>query len=274
MLLLLIYNPLIRLLTLMKWLDAHTHLDTDELYPHKEEIFRRAQEAGVTKMLLVNSEATEMSFERTLNCLRVPDNIETFASFGIHPHHAKLYSSELETDLLQHLQHPGVIAFGEIGLDFFYDFSPRDIQIPVLQKQLELALDRNLPVVIHCRDAYGKLADVLSEMKETWRGMIHCFTGTPQEAETLMRLGFYISFSGIVTFRKAAVLQDAARIVPISRILIETDAPYLAPVPHRGKTNEPAFVAHTGNFIAELKQIPPEAFSHQIFTNFQNLFGV
>jgi TatD DNase family protein len=259
---------------MIKWLDAHTHLDSDELFTQKDEVLKRASEAGVMKMLLVNSEASELSFQRTLECVSRVDPVQRFASVGIHPHHASLYTPEIEEKLEQYLNRPDVIALGEIGLDFFYDFSPRDQQISVLKQQLDLALNRGLPVVIHCRDAYSELAEILAGRSKTWRGMIHCFTGTPEEADRLLQLGFHISFSGIVTFRNAGVLREAARMVPAEKILVETDAPYLAPVPHRGKKNEPSFVVFTAKFLAELRQANEETFSQNLFQNFHNLFGV
>jgi TatD DNase family protein len=255
-----------------RWLDAHTHLDSDELFPQKQEVLDRAQDAGVDQLLLVNSESTESSFHRTLECLEFHHPVKRFASFGVHPHHASKYDSEIEKRLNELFQHPNVIGFGEIGLDFFYNFSPQEVQIEVFRKQLLFARKVNLPVVIHCRDAYGKLAEILREISNEWRGMIHCFTGTTQEMEPLLKLGFYISFSGIVTFRKANALQDAAKAVALDHVLIETDAPFLAPVPFRGKTNEPAYVVHTGKFIASLKQIADDHFSDAVRENFTRLF--
>jgi TatD DNase family protein len=257
---------------MIEWIDAHTHLDSDELYIQKDEVLKRALDAGVSKMLLVNSDSTEGSFQRTVNCLESESSIKRYLSFGIHPHHASQYNSALEKMLLQYLKTPGVIALGEIGLDFYYDYSPRDVQQRVLQRQLELSLQEMLPVVIHCRDGYGELADILRNMNLEWRGMIHCFTGNRQQVEMFLDLGFFISFSGIVTFKTADVLREAALAVPVERMLIETDAPYLAPVPFRGKTNEPAFVVHTGTFLAKLKESKPEEFAAAISANFSKLF--
>jgi len=257
---------------MLEWIDAHTHLDADELYPEREKIISRAAAAGVTTLLLVNSEATRESFERTLECSSVNAKSKLFASLGIHPHHANLYSEELERLLLDQLQKPAVIALGEIGLDYFYSHSPKEIQIDVLRRQLKLSMERGLPVVIHCRDAYSDLAEILRSESKSWTGMIHCFTGNRKEAEPLLELGFYISFSGIVTFRTAEILRDSAKFVPLDRLIIETDAPYLAPVPMRGKTNEPAFVAFTGEFLARLRDLALEDFSRQVRMNFGQLF--
>jgi TatD DNase family protein len=257
---------------MVSWLDAHTHLDSDELFSEKEEVLNRAWQSGVTRALLVNSEATEQSFERTLTCLQFSHPVKRFASFGIHPHQANLYDSDLEKKVKEYLGHPGVVALGEIGLDFYYNYSPQDVQISVLQKQLALAQEKQLPVVIHCRDAYSELAQILSSLSSKWTGMIHCFTGTPSEMEPLLQLGFYISFSGIVTFPRATALKESAKIVPLDRILVETDAPFLAPVPHRGKRNEPAFVVETARFLASLRTISEQELSEAVFANFQTLF--
>ncbi len=257
---------------MVNWVDAHTHLDSDELFSEKEEVLNRAFNAGVTRALLVNSEPAQQSFERTLTCLRLSHPVKRFASFGIHPHQANLYDSELEKKVRELLEHPGVVALGEIGLDFYYNHSPQDVQISVLKKQLTLSQEKQLPVVIHCRDAYPDLAQILSSLSSKWQGMIHCFTGTPFEMDPLLQLGFHISFSGIVTFPRAKTLQESAKLVPLDRILVETDAPFLAPVPHRGKRNEPAFVVETGKFIASLRSLFEEKLSDAVSTNFEKLF--
>ena len=259
---------------MIRWLDAHTHLDSDELYSQKAEALQRAEEAGVVEMLLVNSEATAESFQRTTECKAMPGASKRHCAFGIHPHHASAYSQTLEDLLIANLKNSDAIALGEIGLDFYYDFSPRDRQIEVLKRQLQLSLDLNLPVVIHCRDAYGQLAEILSSIKNAWHGMIHCFTGNSMEARSLLDLGFHISFSGIVTFKNATILCEAAKSVPADRLLVETDAPYLAPVPMRGKTNEPAFVVHTAKFLATLRGNTSEEFSAQLFRNFYACFSL
>jgi TatD DNase family protein len=254
------------------WIDAHTHLDASELYPQRFELLKRAEEAGVQKMLLVNSEASIESMDRTVEVALLPGVCKKYVSLGIHPHHASEYSKALEADLQQRWQNPLVIAVGEIGLDYFYNFSPKDKQIEVLKQQLKLSLKMGKPVVIHCRDAYPELAEILKSESDYWKGMIHCFTGNVKEAELFLNLGFHISFSGIVTFRNAMGIQEAAKEVPVNRMLMETDAPYLAPVPKRGKTNEPAFVIHTGEFLARLKGLQLEDFGQAMIRNFDQLF--
>lgn len=254
------------------WTDAHTHLDSDSLFEQRDEALDRAFHAGVRTVLLVNSEFTEKSFERTLSCLHAPSRVRKYAAFGVHPHQASVFDDQAESRLRKLLAMKDVVALGEVGLDFYYDYSPREAQRNALQKQLRLSLELSLPVVIHCRDAYAELAATLKSGAPLWRGMIHCFTGTWNEAAPLLDLGFHISFSGIVTFRNADAIRDAAKQVPGDRMLVETDAPFLAPVPHRGKTNEPAFVADTGSFVAQLRGMPPEEFSELTSRNFELLF--
>jgi TatD DNase family protein len=258
----------------MEWIDAHTHLDSDELYVQKDEVLLRAEAVGVRGILQVNSEATPNSMQRSFEILTMNSALQRWGAFGIHPHQASLYSDALERALLQYLTFPHVVALGEIGLDFYYNYSPRDVQEEVFKQQLKLAADLNLPVVIHCRDAYGRLAEILKEIASEWRGMIHCFTGTHDEMNPLVELGFYISFSGIVTFRTATGLQQAAQAVSADRMLVETDAPFLAPVPHRGKTNESAFVVDTGRFLAILRGADESEIATQTTENFKRLFGV
>jgi TatD DNase family protein len=260
--------------TAIRWVDGHTHLDSDSLYPQRVLAAQRAAQAGVAAALLVNSECTAESMDRTLQCLKEDLPLRLYASLGVHPHHAAQYDASLEAMLLDRLRTPGVIAFGEIGLDYYYDHSPRDAQQRVLRRQLQLSREIGKPVVIHCRDAYGELAGILREEAVEWRGMIHCFTGVSEEASPLLDLGFHISFSGIVTFKNADALREAARFIPADRILVETDAPFLTPVPHRGKINEPAFVADTGRFVAALRQAPEAEFAAQVRSNFAALFEV
>jgi len=259
--------------TSVRWLDAHTHLDSDDLFSQKIDVLDRAASANVHRMLLVNSEATETSFSRTLECLKIPHAVTRFACLGVHPHHAISYNADMEERLKILLHESGVVGLGEIGLDFYYNFSPKETQIDALRKQLRLARNEDLPVIIHCRDAYPQLAQILKEISKEWKGMIHCYTGNTEEMAPLLDLGFMISFSGIVTFKKASVLQSSAQVVPLSRILIETDAPYLAPVPFRGKVNEPAYVVHTAKFIAAIRSISEAELAEAVNKNFDLLFG-
>ncbi len=202
-----------------------------------------------------------------------------FAAVGLHPHEASLYDAELEQTLLECSRHPKVIGWGEIGLDYYYDHSPRDVQQQVFRRQLELALEQKLPVIIHTRDAED---DTISILREHWQqaggaeigGIIHCFTGTQTLADAALEIGFHISFSGVVTFKTAEELRSVARTVPMERLLIETDCPFLAPMPYRGKRNEPAFVVETAKKLAELKQTSVEEIANITSGNFRRLFGM
>lgn len=242
------------------------------MFEQRDEALDRAFRAGVRTALLVNSEFTEQSLERTMRCLCAQSQVRKYAAFGVHPHHASDYNDRAESRLRELLAMKDVVALGEVGLDFYYDYSPRDAQKNALLKQIRLAMELSLPVVIHCRDAYGELATILKSEAPQWRGMIHCFTGVWNEAASLLELGFHISFSGIVTFRNADAIRDAAKQVPDDRVLVETDAPFLTPVPHRGKTNEPSFVVHTGAFVARLRGTPVDEFSELTSRNFDLLF--
>jgi len=259
--------------TAVRWLDAHTHLDSDDLFSQKSEVLDRALAAGVIRLLLVNSEASESSFSRTLECSRLAHPVQRSVCFGVHPHNATSYDTAMEARLRSLLREPEVVGLGEIGLDFFYNYSPPEVQIDAFRKQLRVALDQELPVIIHCRDAYPQLSEILRNASQSWKGMIHCYTGTVEEMAPLLDLGFFISFSGIVTFKKASVLQTSAKAVPLDRILVETDAPYLAPVPFRGKVNEPSYVVHTARFISALREIQDEELATAVNRNFDQLFG-
>ncbi|MEP6704299.1 MAG: TatD family hydrolase, partial [Acidobacteriota bacterium] len=199
-----------------------------------------------------------------------------FASVGVHPHDAKLYDDSAEEHLVGLAKSSEkVIAWGEIGLDFYYDHSPRDIQQDVLRRQIRTARELALPIMIHSRDADDETLQVLTgecSVGDFVGGIMHCFGGTPHMAEKLIELGFLISFAGNVTFKKADNLRDAARVVPLNKLLVETDCPFLTPVPFRGKRNEPAFVEHTARFLAEFYGIEFEVLAKQTTRNFLDFF--
>lgn len=238
--------------------DSHCHLDSKDFDADREAVIDRALEAGVARMVAIDN-------------LDLADRYEPFyATLGVHPHEASTGNVRYVAD---HLAHPKVVAIGEIGLDYHYDYSPRDTQRAVFIDQLAIARDAKLPVVIHTREAWE---DTIAIVREHWSpsglpGIMHSFTGGPAEARISLDLGFYLSFSGIVTFPKAADIQQAAREVPLDRILVETDAPYLAPVPRRGKRNEPAFVIHTAEKIAALRNTGYEQIAAATTANFERL---
>lgn len=260
------------------FIDSHSHLDVSNYDADRNEVIARARAAGVELMLeIAGSDVGKGSLAPGLKLAEEHDFI--YAAVGLHPHEASLYDAELEQTLLECSRHPKVIGWGEIGLDYYYDHSPRDVQQQVFRRQLELAIERRLPVIIHTRDAE---TDTISILRESWSqaggsdigGIIHCFTGTQTLADAAIEMGFHISFSGVVTFKTAEELRSVARTVPFERLLIETDCPFLAPMPYRGKRNEPAFVVETAKKLAELKQTSVEEIAVATSGNFRRLFGL
>ncbi len=259
----------------MKLVDSHCHIDGSQFETDRDEVIARAREAGVVAMMNIGSGSPrEDSFEKTVGLARSFDFI--YAALGIHPHDASEYSDEVETRLITLARStPKVLAWGEIGLDFYYDHSPRDVQIAVFRRQIRVARELGLPIVIHSRDANDETVSIIREecSYEGFRGgIMHCFGGTAAMAEALMPLGFMISFAGNVTFKKAEELREAARVVPLDRLLIETDCPYLAPVPMRGKRNEPSFVAHTAAFLGEFYGVGADEIATRTTENFFGFF--
>lgn len=252
--------------------DSHCHLDSKEFDADRDAVIARAQEAGVTRMVAVGTGEGPPYLEAGI---RLAESHPFFyATAGIHPHDAAKAGRE-DLSRLRHLaNHPKVIAIGEIGLDYHYDFAPRETQRELFAAQLELAIEARLPVVIHTREAWD---DTFELLERHWTpagrpGIMHCFTGTPEQARRSLDLGFYLSFGGIVTFPKSAGIQQAAREAPEDRILIETDAPYLAPVPRRGKRNEPAFLVHTAAKLADLRETTPEHIAALTSAGFERVF--
>jgi TatD DNase family protein len=254
-------------------IDSHCHLDNEQFDPDREAVIDRALAAGVERMLAIGTGDGPPDLEAGI---RLADrHAPIYATVGVHPHEAVKATAETFRRLSELLTHSKVVALGEIGLDYHYDFSPRDVQRGVFIEQMRIAVDARKPIVIHTREAWD---DTFALLEQHWKptglgGIMHCFSGGPSEAERCLALGFHLSFGGIVTFPKALDVQEAARTTPSDRILIETDAPYLAPVPRRGKRNEPAFVVDTARKLAELREITPEEL-HQITTaNFLELLG-
>lgn len=259
----------------MNFVDSHCHIDGEQFDADREEVIQRAREAGVAAMLNIGTGSPNSdSFEKTIELAETHENI--FASIGIHPHDAKEYDDKAEEKLINLAKSSrNVIAWGEIGLDFYYDHSPRGIQEAVFRRQIHVARELDLPIIIHTRDANDETVKILIEecnYQDFRGGIMHCFGGTAEMAESLMKIGFLISFAGNVTFKKAENLRDAARVVPLDKLLIETDCPYLAPVPMRGKRNEPGFVRHTAEFLADFYGVEHEKLANQTTENFKNFF--
>ena len=258
-------------LTPLTLVDSHTHIDMPQFDGDREAVVARARQAGVETMLLVGGVDEEAGHRRAL---RVAESLGFPASAGLHPHEARL-ATEAVYDELRSLAREGrVVAIGEIGLDFHYDHSPRDQQREAFRRQVRLAREVGKPLVIHTREADEETAALLEDegAKEVG-GVIHCFTGGAELARRALALGFYISFSGIVAFPRAEVIQEVARTVPLDRLLVETDSPFLAPPPHRGKRNEPAFVVEVARFVAGLRGQPLEEVARAASQNFERLFG-
>ncbi|MFZ0318594.1 MAG: TatD family hydrolase [Candidatus Sulfotelmatobacter sp.] len=260
------------------FVDSHAHLDGKQFDTDREQVIARARDAGVQAMVAIGNGDGPAD----VGCgIRLAENYDfMYATLGIHPHEARLANEEAFQNMERLARHSKVIAWGEIGLDYFYDHSPRDVQKTVFIHQMELASAAKLPIVIHCRPSDGcddAWNDCLALMRDIWApkglgGILHCFTGTWPQAKTALDLGFMISFAGNITFPKAQQIRDAALEVPPDRILIETDSPYLAPVPHRGKRNEPLFVTETARKLGELCGRTAEEIGQQTSHNFYNFF--
>ncbi len=231
------------------FVDTHSHIHDPRFDDDREVVIDRARKAGVDVMITVG---TDLETSRAAIALAERHSF-IYATVGVHPHDVKNLTSEILAELRVLAQHPRVVAYGEIGLDYYYEHSPRDIQREQFKAQLSIARELNLPIVVHTRDAQE---DTLAILKEEWNdrsGVFHCFTGDPTYAIEALHLGFMVSFSGIVTFPKATELREAVRVVPLDQLLIETDCPYLAPVPHRGKRNEPSYLPAVAEIIANEK---------------------
>src|ERR1035438_5568652 len=266
------------------FIDSHAHLEGNRYDSDREEVLARAKQNGIEAYLAIgNGEGPS-----TADCgIRLaekydgkPEYPRIWASVGIHPHEATLANESADAQLLEWAQHPRIIAWGEIGLDYFYDHSPRDLQKSVFTQQMELAQTAKLPIIIHCRpseNSENAWDDCLTIIADQWTqtglgGILHCFTGSVEHARRALDMGFMISFAGNITFPKAQPIRDAAQIVPLDRMLIETDSPYLAPIPHRGKRNEPSFVKEVARQIGELRGLSAEEIGAITTKNFYNFF--
>lgn len=252
--------------------DSHCHLDDSRFDPDREAVIDRARLAGLRYLMAIGGGNGPDDLAVSVPIAQAHDSI--YAAVGIHPHEAKKVE-ERHYDLLREAaRQPKVLAIGEIGLDYYYDHSPRETQKQVLIRQLEIAKELQLPVVIHCRDGW---ADLRSILEAHWRsaglgGVLHCFTGSLDDARAFLDWGFLVSFAGNLTYKNAQSLREAAREVPLDRLLSETDSPYLAPIPHRGKRNEPAYVAEITAALAGLHNLATEEIGFKIISNFERFF--
>ena len=255
----------------MSLVDSHCHLDSPEFDADRDAVIARALEAGVERMVAIGTGSGPPDLEAGV---RLADKYAAFyATVGVHPHDAAKATEADLASLTSLLQHPKVIAVGEIGLDYHYDFSPRGVQKSIFIEQMAIAGAARKPIVIHTREAWE---DTLALIEQYWKphglpGIMHCFSGGPADAQRALDLGFYLSFGGILTFPKALDVQAAAAEAPPDRIIVETDAPYLAPVPKRGKRNEPALMVHTARKLAELRGQPYDDLCRTTTENFGRL---
>ena len=251
--------------------DSHCHLDFPDYAGDKlDAVLERARRAGVGAMLTIGTELSRFPGVRAI----AERHANIWCSVGVHPHEAGQAGVGDAQALIRETNHPKVVAIGESGLDYYYDSSPRSSQKANFQAHIEAAQETGLPLIVHTRDAEDDTAAMLTAGAAAGRlkGVLHCFTSNRTLAERALELGFFISLSGIVTFKNAADLRETAKIIPMDRLLVETDAPYLAPVPVRGKPNEPSYVVHTARFVAELRGITPEALAEATTVNFYRLF--
>lgn len=261
--------------------DSHCHIDGEQFDEDRDEVIARALAAGVGTMLNVGT--GDPHSDDLLRAVRVADRYpNVYAAVGVHPHDAKLYDDDAESSLVELVNSSRkVIAWGEIGLDFHYDHSPRDVQDQVFRRQIRVARRLGFPIVVHSREADVETVKILKDefsdnesAKRCGSGILHCFGGSPEMIGELLPLGFLVSFAGNVTFKNAENLREAARAVPLDRLLIETDCPYLTPMPHRGRRNEPGFVLDTAKFLADLYGIKIEELAHATTENFFDLFQI
>jgi TatD DNase family protein len=260
--------------------DSHAHLEGRRYDSDRAEVIARARAAGVETIVAIGNGDGPVNFD----CgIRLAEQYEfMYATIGIHPHEASLADQAALDRMAELARHPKVIAWGEIGLDYYYDHSPRDVQQQAFVQQMELARAAKLPIVIHCRpsdNSENAWSDCLRLIDEKWKssglgGVLHCFTGNTEQARRGLDMGFMVSFAGNITFPKAQPIRDAALQVPLDRMLIETDCPYLAPIPHRGKRNEPAFVAEVARQLGELRGLSSTDMGLRTTENFQRFFSL
>ena len=262
------------------FIDSHCHLDGPRFDSDREQVIARAREAGITNMLAIGTGDGPGTLDCALKVAEQHDFI--YATVGIHPHEAQLAKDSDFAELVQLSRNEKVIAWGEIGLDYYYDHSPRDVQQNAFIRQMELACTAKLPIVIHCRpsdNSDNAWEDCLALIEQHWRpsglcGVLHCFTSTWPHAKRALDMGFMISFAGNITFPKAQQIRDSAMQVPLDRMLIETDSPFLAPVPYRGKRNEPAHVKEVARQIGELRGLSTDEVGEQTSGNFLRFFSL
>jgi len=254
-------------------IDSHCHLDFPDYGAELPEVLARARAAGIVRMICIGS-GRDITSARSAVTLAAQER-DIYASVGIHPHDVARMTAETWNELDALARAPRVVGVGETGLDYYYDHSPRDDQRAAFRRFVALGRAARLPIICHIRDAHEEAAEILtSEQAADVGGVIHCFTGGVADARRYLDLGFHLSFSGILTFKNAAPIREAAVAAPLDRVMVETDAPYLAPIPHRGKRNEPSYVVKTLGLLAELRGIPFEEAAAATTANARRLFSI
>ena len=275
---------------MIRLFDTHCHIADPCFDGDREAVMQRFRDAGVQRALVV-ADPREALYDGPEDeggkLMTVGNQDRVFAlvdrhdflygAIGVHPHNASGWDADAEGKVAENIKHPKCCLLGEIGLDYHYDLSPRDVQREVFDIQLDMAFERNVPVQLHIREAHGDCMDMLRTRARTGRmpgGIMHCYTGSWESAKVYLDLGLYISLSGAVTFKNAPKLAEVAQNVPSDRLLIETDCPYMAPVPLRGRRNEPAFIVHTFDKVAALRQADPETLAEQLWENANRAMGI
>lgn len=254
----------------LRFFDSHAHLNNPKFSEDAAVVRQQAQDGGVTALLNAGYDLSSSAL-----AMKQASELEgVWASVGMHPHDAKDYDKEAEGLFREWAKNPKVVAIGEIGLDYYYEHSPRETQRAVFIRQMILAKELGKPIIIHDRDAHGEVLELVQEHGKGLTGVFHCYSGSKEFAQEVLKLGFYVSFAGPVTYKSAKNLKEAAQSVPLNRILIETDCPYLTPEPFRGKRNEPLYVKKVAEEIARLRNISVEEVANHTFENTCRLFGI
>ncbi|MDO4548041.1 MAG: TatD family hydrolase [Clostridia bacterium] len=257
----------------MKLFDTHCHIAADDFDADRGGVISRMREAGVSLAVVVGDISSDG--EKAISLAKENDCL--YAAIGLHPHDARLWTDELREDLKKALKSDKVVALGETGLDYHYDFSPRDAQRIAFEAQLDTAFDMNLPAILHIREAHGETTEILRSFYRAGRlpkCVMHCFSGSWESARAYLDMGLYISFTGVITFKNARKLVEVAQKMPLDRLMVETDCPYMAPVPMRGKRNEPAYVAYTARAIAAMRGVGEDELALAAYNNALRFFNV
>jgi TatD DNase family protein len=255
----------------MNYIDFHCHLDFKDFDGSRAEIVNECFDSGFSRIVTVADPYEEGSFERTVETLACDERVSCMTA--AHPHNADQYSPEIEKNIITFIQNNNAVGYGEAGLDFHYNLSEPDTQVKVFKRQIALADELELPLIIHSRNAETQVLAALEEAKFDRPVVFHCYTGNIEDAEEIIKRGYYISISGIVTFKKSQFLRDIAQMVPLDRIFTETDSPYLSPEPYRGKTNTPLRVQIVAQKVAEVKGIPVDELNKAVNKNYHKVVG-